>query len=273
MAKKQPKDEAAKYLEGVLAKVPEDKRAAVREALGVDAILEDLGAHILRQEDYSKLANEAEEAKKQTDAKYKENVDWYKVNLPKLAEGEALAKERDDLKAKLEAAAQANAGDPDEDTISAALKKVGERGYLTRAEAEKTLAQTLAQRESDFVGFSLALNNISMQHYVDYKEKLDTVKLVKLAREAGKSLDVTYAEMSADLREAKQEATAKEHEAALEKKIREKLVTEMSARGPYPTPDSSEDISPLSGMGKKGKPEYGVEAAVALFNSGQLSKQ
>ena len=88
MAKPKAKDAAQKYLEELLAKVPEEKRAAAKEALGVDSVLEDLGEHVLRQDEFSRLAAEAAEAKAKADEKYAANTKWYTDSIAEYTRGQ-----------------------------------------------------------------------------------------------------------------------------------------------------------------------------------------
>lgn len=68
------------FLAGILAHVPEADRSKA------DAALEALEKDGLRQADYSKLANEASEAKAKFDKLYEANTEWYESRKVDLAE-------------------------------------------------------------------------------------------------------------------------------------------------------------------------------------------
>ena len=262
------KDVATQYLESLLSKIPEDKRAAVKEALNNDAALEDLGEHVLRQADYSRAMDEAKKIKASAED-HKARLDqWWGENNKRLVDGTAALKKLEELDQKRKTAAAADNGD---DTITAALKKDLE-GYVTRVDAEKALNEALARRDMQFANFTMTLNDLSMRHYIDFKERLNTEELFNRARQENKPLNVVYDEMSKDLREAKQKAEDEAKEKDLERRIREKVIAEQSARGPYPVPDMSEGVSPLSGLTRDGKKGDYLAEAIAEYGKSQAAR-
>src|SRR5690242_3630286 len=96
------KDAGAKYLEQILAKIPEEQRGAVQAALTQEAVLVDMGESLLRQEEFSRNFDEL----KKTDAALKgyrgQLEGWYAEKLGVISEAEKLKIERDQLKQQLE---------------------------------------------------------------------------------------------------------------------------------------------------------------------------
>lgn len=264
MAKKSAKDEGAKFIEGILAKIPEDKRAAAKEALMGEAIVEEVGSHVLRQSDYDRMADETAKAKALFEQKYNENLKWYEQKAGALQETDALRAKI----AELEKTRAAGTSDDGENPVEAALKKIDLKQYVTRTDAEKAMAEALARRDLQYVDFTTTMTELATEHLLNFKEKLDTKALFKLASEKQLTLPAAYAELSADKREAKQAAEAKAREEELEKRIREKVMLENSGRGPYPTPDNNSGYAgdTLAGL-KEGKTDY-VAAAVQDYYKG-----
>ena len=265
MAKKAPKEVASSYLDEILSKVPEDKRGTVKEALAADPILEDLGAHILRQEEFSRLSNEAAAEKRKAEEKYTANMSWWEQAQAELAAGNEAKSKLTKLEKQL----------AEGRTEAASTSGINLDEYVKRDEAIKTMRAELAARDQNFVAIVADMGKIVAQHSRDYpKDPLNIDDVVKLAQEKKVTLSQAYAEYSHDYRERKQEADQKAEAEALRKKIEAEVRAELSARGPYPMPDSSEGVSPLAGL-KKGNgadAEYGVAAAVAAYNRGEVGR-
>lgn len=251
MAKPKAKEYAQKFVDEIMAMIPEDARQIAKDKVFSELVLENIGEHILRQSDYDRLAQEAAAAKAQADGKYESNKQWYEKSLVDIAKGSAAIQELERIKATQGAGGTQTAGAA---TDVASLEEQLKRAkVVTQDDAQRMLTAVNTNRNQDqlqTIDFATTLNDLTMQHYIDYKEKLDPRALVRYAAEKQKPLPVAYAEMTAEKHSAKVEADKKSDLERLEKEIRAKIASENSARGPYPIAGSSEGTSPLSGLTK-----------------------
>lgn len=179
------------FLAGVLAHVPEADRGKAEAALQA---LEEGG---LRQSDYSKLAQEAREAKERFDALYGSNTEWFEEKKAALAETDALRLKVTELeKRPLE-------GKPAD--LPADL--------IRKADLEKILGET----ERGAVGFIAESNMLSMQHFQQFGELLNINDLLADKRVQQIGLRGVYADKYKEPIAAKAAAA----KAAEETKLRE----------------------------------------------------
>lgn len=252
--------EANDYLKGLLAQIPDDKR---------ESVLEHLGEHALRQDEFSRLSDEAaqkakaaEEEKQKAEALRLANEEWRNKSNAWLAEKQ---KEIADKEAALTT------------TQGVDLSKV-----LTKEEATRLLAQTRQEADAQSLAFIEAVDTIRARHFKEFGEYLTTGELVAHARKVGKPVDAAYDDMTRDryADKAKKAAEQREKEiyAQAEKDIRSKLGQGM----PYPVGNQSDEVGnqTLAGVSasKPGEapaanPNYGVKAAVQAMLRGDLKAQ
>ncbi len=95
------KEAGEEFLKSVLALIPEDKRPAVQEVLGVDALVEKIGDPLVGYETKAEEAIAKAVQDGEAVGKYKQNLDtWYGKTLSQLKLGEEATTELEKLKAQ-----------------------------------------------------------------------------------------------------------------------------------------------------------------------------
>lgn len=229
------------YLKKVLAAIPEAEQ---------EEILSRLGEHVLRQDEFSRLSDEATTreqqaaaAKQQFESKYGETVayrekldEWWKEKTKEAA------------------------------TVSTPTD-FDPTKYLTKDEAARAVASARSESEQQGLALTAALTKIGLQHLHTFGEVLDTNALIDHARKIGQPIDRAWEDMTRPQREVKLAEAATAHEAKLradiEKDIRSKL-------GPSLVYPQSTEPSTLAGLGAADKKDFGIAAAVRAIQSGEV---
>lgn len=270
MAKKSKKETAQEYLDSLLAHVPADKRDDVKAALAQDPVLDDLGAHLLRQDEFSRAMDEAREAQRQAEydkqryvSTYEKNLDWYKDKQKALEQFDKLQQKGIDINKLI------TEGTHDGSGGSQALADL--TNYVKKDEvaalAQQKAQEILAGREQQYLNFTLTLNDLTMRHLHDYKEPLNTQLLVATAQKTNRPLTEVYKDMTVDLAEQRQKAIEKQQKEALDAEINRRVAEQMSQRAPYPL---GTDTEPSTLAGLASKDDIGVEAATRAWLQSQV---
>jgi len=268
MAKKAPKDAGKEFLAELVALIPEDKRAGVAALLEDETVLTRAGEHTLRQEDYSRLAQNVQQTRTQQEQ-------WWAENQAKVAEYEALVST-----GKLDKLEKLDAGDDEEEEETPKgrrAKPQPDPNLITRKEAEDRLNKD----KTENVQFSTYLTDLSNRHYHTYKEPLDTTACVRFCRENNIYMDQGgYELFTKDLRDKAAATAAAAHEAQIRQDERRKTVEEISAKGPgYPIAGRSTgpDLAPLDEVlarrdkDKPGEVNYSAAEAAREYNKAVFS--
>ncbi len=101
--------------------------------------------------------------------------------------------------------------------------------YISREDFDKTLADT----ERGAVGFFSALNRLSLRHYQQFGEILDTDRLLQDKRIASLGLEGVYTDLHKDQLTAKATEAAQKAEAAIREDERKKVLA-TQVQHPYP---------------------------------------
>lgn len=210
------KDTGATFLEQLLAQVPEDRQAAVREALASDSVLTELGAAVLRQSDYSRNQDEIQRYKAQLDA-------WFAEN-----------------KALLDRALQTPATPATPSASSAPAIQSPATG-LTR---EDLLAE-LQQREQAAIAAIVTTNQLSTKHYATFQEVLDIAGLMRDPQINDLGLMGVYDKHY----KPKYDELAQQAETArIEAEVKKRLDEERRKHPHMPYPVNSHEPSPLDAI-------------------------
>lgn len=189
-----------KELEDLLAALPAEDQAPLRAQMEKHQTLRD---GFLRQADYDRSMNEAKEAKAEFEEQKKEWQTWYDKAKPEFEDlapkYEAVLKERDDLKAKVDAGVTAATGkesDVDVNKLTAdVLKAVEGRGFVPKVELDAIIdaaAKKLFEPERNTLlketlpawnAFTLDVADIMMNHRQDFGKPLDRLALSKFMNE------------------------------------------------------------------------------------------
>jgi hypothetical protein len=257
-----PKVVAKEYIDRLLAKIPEDKRADVAAHLGKEDVLEEFGKPIVEVENAVEWVN-AESTRVAADKKntetYRDTLNkWFIDNADTLAKGSAALEALE----KGEGAATPPAGSITSPQAPDLSK------YMTKEEASRGLADLLAQKDQ-WNGYVMAkVPALVIEHYDRYHEKLNPQELFA---HAGKmrtnDLDQAYLDLTKEKRAA---ADKKADDARIDKAVQDRLKEERAKLNmPYPSPEGVEP-STISGLkSKDGKADYGVEAAVRDYYQSQ----
>jgi hypothetical protein len=255
MARKPPKEAGSDFLSGVLARISDDKKDAVKLLLADEAVLEEIGGGVLRQDDYSRHMNELTSWRGELD-------EWYKTNQEALAAFPQLQGRI----AELEAARQAAAAEPTDPPIQ--TPAVDLSGYMK----SEDVAKLLSEREAQAVALMSRLTTLASHHSHEFKEPLDTDKIVVHARKTGLPVEAAYADM---VKERREKTTAEQRAAELaaaERRGAEKARREMSSPTPYPVGNA--EPTTLSGLNADAgaKAAFGLDAAVRAYHDGQAQR-
>ncbi len=265
MAKRNPLEEGQSFLEGILAKIPEDKRATAQEIL--TPLTEDFGNGVIRQDTFSRRMNEVSELEQSTKS-YKDTLDsWYAKNVEAVEVGAKILS--GEMKAVPASADPDDAGTPPLPT--AVLKE-----FVKKSEVEKMIdaARTTAFQEVGSI--TTALQGLGYQFQRDFKEPPPSdfsSKIWQTAAQKQISLDAAYNELTQERREELNKAQLAADRKKMEEEVRAKIQEELNKSGrlPYPLSNAAEVATTLTALNKKGNtsPEYGVQAALDEYYRSQ----
>jgi hypothetical protein len=174
------------FIQGVLAKLPEEKRAKALELFtgeDVDPAIETLGEGAMLRSDYSKSHNALGAREQEIQQHWTKLNTWYASKKQQLDQAETLQAELNTLKAQ---AGQSGAGDPDgaPDPSRPAAAQGGQTP-VTRDQLKtlgldpdqivtrEQLAQALNTTERGMLAFYGEANPIGIEHYKTFGEVLD----------------------------------------------------------------------------------------------------
>jgi hypothetical protein len=227
------------FLERVLAKVDPTRKDAVTALLEDEAALTEIGAGVLRQEDYSRNIQRVK-------ATADQQQEWWTTHKTALEEYEQMR--QGDRRTTTET--------PHSTDIDARIEAM-----------EKQTREQFAQLEANGVGLAAMLSGIGIQHFAEFGEVLNTEKLVREAIEAKQPLGEFYNGTVADRRKAKVDADLAKQIADAEARGREagRMEALNRAAQPYPVGHDGQP-STLAGITLPGKEttadDYSLDAAL-----------
>lgn len=254
------KEAGERFLAELLAHVPADRQAEVREALA--PTVEVLGAGALRQSDYSRAMDEARQAAERAQAWHQELDAWYAQNAAKLTANPTTTQ-------------PTPAANPTLTTGSPIQSPATAVAGMTREE----IAAMLAEREQAAVAAIVHTNQLSGKHYATFKEPLDIAKLMADPDMPKMGLLGVYDKHY----KAKYDELAKQAEdARIEAEVQKRLAASRSSVMPYPV--AGREPSPLDALEQAianppdpTKPvtapagsQHVIDAAVAAYEAAQL---
>lgn len=166
----------------------------------------------LRQSDYSRLAQEAQEVKKRATDYYQQLVEWEATKRKELVTADPNAEPN------------AGGGDPE---------------YLSR----DAFRQEMSKVENGAIGFIAALSKTSMKHFKEFGTILDTDAVIAKARTDGTNFEIAYDRFVQPDREAKAKVDLDERI----KREREEAAKEALANISIPTGNPNINGQGLSG--------------------------
>lgn len=257
MPKPNKKDAAKTFLQGVLEKLPEDKRGAFAAALEVEDALDYVGDGVLRQADYSRVMNEVAADRQKLDSERAWYNEWYAANQAAIAESVSTKTQLEKMQEQLRGLQ--GGGEPEQKPASAA-PTIDTSKFLTKEEAQQ-LGQQIAMQGWNNTS---AAATLAARHMKEFGDVLDINALAQHAQKTGKNLQDAWSDMHHEQLEAKAKAAEKKREDELRRQIREEeRAALLGSQGPYPVPNNSEP-STLAGLSGKG--EYGIAAAAKEYN-------
>lgn len=232
------------FLADVLSHVPQDRRAAVEEALAGDAAAE-LEKGYRRQSDYSREMDRIRQREQELDATLSEAnervagwQDWYNT----------ASQEYEDMKR------QVAMSTPDDDLTA----------HPSTGLSKEELQAELAARDRMAIAYADVLTDIKIEHKERFHEKLDTNKVTEYALKRGLPLDAAYREFIAP---REKEIMKKEQEEMLakarEEGAREALTKHRLPIVSGPLESHTLDLAPSAKTNSGDR----VAAAVARWNS------
>ena len=264
MAKKETLDAGKNIFERALAKLPKEQQDTLNALMGNEEFVATIGEHGLMREDYSRLADAAKLEAEKAKSLYDQNLAWREERITTLAK----ADEAISTLEKMKAAGVKIDGDGTTTTTTPSAPS-----GLTKEEVEKLIQGKVTATELQGISFMSTLTDIGLGHFAEFKEKLNTKEVIKLAQEKGLTLEGAYDSLVVDRRKARAEEDIQRRLKEAEQKGFESAMTKASS-APYPIGGGTPGGAPttLSGLKKDttGKNDFGVDAAVAAFNKSRL---
>lgn len=260
-------DVLGEHYEAVLAAMPEEQREAM-----VDAI----GAGTLRQDESSRLADEAvakskaaDERQAAADAKLEETKAWHgQINTWWVTEQENIKKSRDEV-ARMRAASGGDNDNDDDDTdrkTTPAAPVTVPEGYVKKEEMDQALVNVQAGIARQGVTLVGALQDQQEAHRAEFGEPLNMRELIAHCEKVNRPIDQGgYDSFVAELRKTKGETDKEKLVEDAEKRGEERAYERLKSENlPYPVGGAPAFGGSLRNLGiEKGKREnVGVDAAV-----------
>lgn len=214
------------FLAGILAQLPEADRGKA------EAAIEGLEAGHLRQDEFSREMNRIKTVETAANDLLQQNTDWFTNQQANLQELERL---RGEIK-------------------TGVLVKAGGTGVppaggdtFSKADVTKLLTDTIAETERGAVGFITELSGLSMTHFKEFGEVLDTNALLADKRVQQLGLRGVYNDLHKDQLAAKATAAQTARDDKIRQEARTALLTEQAAsHRPYPI--TGNEASTLDGI-------------------------
>lgn len=180
--------------------ITDDQKTALQSALSNSVVAKRLEEGQLRQSDYSRQVADTRAEITRAKAYYEELTAW------KAQEAARLEQERAELKPVVDPAT------PD---------------FISRKDMDAKLAAV----QGDAIGFLSTLNKVSINHYKEFNETLNTDEVITKAREEGTNFNIAYDRLMQPRRDEKQKVDFETRIA----KERKEAVAEALANASLPT--------------------------------------
>jgi hypothetical protein len=268
------KDAGVAFVKGILELIPEEKRKAVEESLTQDKVLAVIGDGALRQSDYSRAMDELKETRKQTDYEktryeelYGKNVSWLEGQKSGIDKLQADLKERDLTIAKLKKRSRSDDDDLDLDDDDDLTKPpaIDTSNFITKEEHEKAISGL----ERDALNIIPVVNKLTMKHFKDYGEILDSTELFKHATQTGLALDRAYDDMTKDVAKKQQDDEITERIEAARKEGLAEGLKQSREGGELPYLVTNNEPRTMDGLAAEDKSKFGVKAALDEYYQSQ----
>lgn len=249
------KEAGQAFLAEVLAQVPEDRRAAVQEAM-TEGALTALGAGALRQSDYSRQSDEVR---------------------TQLTEAQTTLAQANAFKGELDTWYETHKAQLEEYQVLKGTKPESEKPAITgTAFTREQYEADIREREAAVAGAIATVPVLALKHFQTFNEVLDVPALLKDAQIRELGLPGVYQKVyGPKLAEKAKAAEDARIEAEVVKRTNERLAA--NPRFPYPT--SPREPSPLDRLETPLKPGETpspvgdvVDAAVAAYNQLQADR-
>jgi hypothetical protein len=275
MAKKDAKEYGKKFFDDLVALYPADKQQTVRDIVTAmpETVLQHVGDHILRQDDYSEAMNAVTQLRAGTE-KWRQDLQTWKTSIDaQLTEG-AAAVER--LKG-LDASGGHIIKPDDDDVDGKATPPVDLSGYVKKADVDKLVQDAVANAQGYATNYGAYMTGLVGRHLKEFDEALDTGALLAFCRENNLQIDRGgYDAFVRERRETVAKTKRDEEIKAAEERGYRKALSDGSSELPFPTTPGGGEHVTLSGLGNINKdgtvkdPKFdkstAVSRAVATYN-------
>lgn len=259
---------AKEYLESVLARLPEDKRGQVQVLLGLDDVLDEIGAGVLRQSEFSQHMDALRLQSHHVNQTAEQQAEWWKKHTGLLQAGASAMATLKSLKAR--GVDPATAGDQGDGGQGGNGNGGGGAVGLTKEEIDALIQPRLEQLEAGGVAAIAQVSRATIRHFREFNEDLDINEVYGVMGKTGKNFEDAY------------NAFVEPRRTANAAKVREKEIADAEARGaqkareqfvasgiPYDVDTNSGSVSPFMANAAQGGKAggNGVMEAVADYNS------
>lgn len=245
------KDNYTTFLQAVLAKVPEDKRAVVEQAFQDDTVAPLLRDAVLARSDYSRQTNQFAQEVAEARANIAQWQDWYQGEVETAAQRQERLDRYQELYGDLE------------DTTNVNRQPQAKAGI-----DEKQFQQELAKRDQMAIQFADVLTDLKLDHRDKFGEKLDTSQLMSYAQQHGLNIREAYRQIV----EPKEQELADKALDDVIAKAKEEARQEVLTQHRLPVTPPRREPHFLDNTNRVANPRERVSNAVAAFNAGMTGR-
>lgn len=254
------------YLDEIMREagnLPQEKRAVVEEFFSIDGVRNYVADNGLRKQDYSRNTQSVMQQKKELEAKNQELQNWYEQQL-------AIVKQNQEEYANMQNQLNAYRNEYGEIESHKAPQnsapQVDPNKYIPR----ETYDQDIIRIQNDGINLMAQISTLQGHHMYEFKEPLDSEKLIQFARENRVSVKQAY---DAFVSERRQKVAEEDLKAKLDAAREEGRRSALSGVR-LPTANIPSDMHPLEARSALGE-KVSIPAwkqGVQAFLDGSLEK-
>lgn len=271
-AAKDKRTQAREFLASVLATIPADQQESAKILFAQDSFLDAVGDGVLSRSEASRKMDEAQKLWDKATAWSGNLTDWHQKINAELERGKTAITELD----RMRQAAQGGGGTGDDGGAPPKLPD----NVVTKEVFEQTLSNLRATAGNEVAALASVLSRLTVQHFRDFNEVLDTDELIKYCRTNQVSIDRGgYEGFTEAKRKEKEEKARQEEIAAAEKRGEDRARQQHGGAVPYVvdnTGGGGAAAGTLRGLthskDDKAAQQYGVAAAVKAFHEGRRAQ-
>lgn len=255
--------------EKIAAKLPEAQRAGFLAIVAEEAALAELGDSALRQEDYSRLAAEAQGEGERAKQWKKQLDEWHEGKREDLNKLTKALEENEELKRKV--AAGGSGGEGGDPTPAPAAPAFDEKAFNEKVMGQ--VNQTIAAATGSVVPLLALMTTLAGKHSLEFGEPLDGGALIEHCTKTNLPIDKGGYEDFVREKRAEKEV-ARVDKLVKDAEERGRLAGLQAGGGTTPYPVGGQEPSTVSALfaTDEQKGQFGVKAAVESYRRGMAAR-